>query len=120
MKNLLVIILLVLTMASCAPMPGNQLFPGLTQPTPIEDVLVVEHTGFLESQAACTKGLWNLGGKHVVLLSCLLNACIVPACAILEDNGEGVITRCDIYTPFLGFGREHELRHCEGYSDVLY
>lgn len=111
------ILLLLLLLAACAPMPGTTLFPELTHPTPIEQVEVVVTIDAFETQKYC----WESIPTHQKVLSCILNACWIPACAMPFRNTEGDIKKCYVYLSFDNdYLREHELKHCEGFKDVFY
>lgn len=111
----------ILLLSSCAPMPGNELFPGFTKPAELKDVDITRTVGFTETQIECTKLLWAENRK-VFFLNCALNFCIVPACAgVWDTDGDGVADLCKTYVSWdVGSLQEHEDRHCMGYDDVLY
>jgi hypothetical protein len=114
--NLLAITILLL-MTSCAPMPGNTLFTGLTHETKLEDVEVIVTISAYETQLYCTQyAPW-----YMVALNCVTNACFIPACAIMQFDDTGGVKKCYVYSWIdVDFLIEHETRHCQGYKDLLY
>jgi len=111
------ILLAILLVSSCAPMPGNDLLTGLSQPTSLETVRITKTVGLWETTSFCNRGM----EPHVVALNCLLNACVVMGCADVKWNEEGHIESCDIYVAYdWDWIVDHEMRHCMGYADVFY
>lgn len=102
-------------------MPGNTLFSKLEQPSKLEDIQVIEVVGFTETQIVCSKAIWDTK-KYIVVINCVLNACIIPACALVYDmDSNGQSDTCLVYLSWdIDSLRQHELRHCMGYNDVLY
>lgn len=119
MKMRMMVLISLLLTASCAPMPGNTLFDGLTHPTPVEDVKVTVTTGVDEASQNCNRLFAEQGSYGMIIANCLLNACIWAGCADVQWDYEGDIYSCDIYVASDLF-IDHEMRHCLGYADVLY
>ena len=111
------ILLLCLILSGCAPMPGPELWPGLTEPTPIEQVDVTITIGLVETVAECNSRMaW-----HQVALGCLLNFCIPMGCSTAHWDDTGKIYKCEIWAVAdWDWIIDHELKHCEGYRDKLY
>lgn len=105
---------------SCAPMPGNLLFKGLDHPTPLENIEITETISFTETYIFCNKMM----AEHrpgLFVFNVFMNLGFYPGCVILQWDKDGNINKCDTYISFdLEWLREHELRHCMGYDDVLY
>ena len=119
MLSRILILILAATLCSCTPMPGNKLLPGLTQPTPIEQVQVTEHIGPLSTSYNCMR-LMIANGQVFWPVFIMANSLgYIPACADVRwDTETGVIKTCDVYLSFdMDSMRKHEMRHCEGYAD---
>ena len=115
-----VIVLLVVLLSSCAPMPGNTLFKSMKEPTKISEIEDFKEIpqGFWKTNASC----YANGFKHkpvMATISLLLGAPIL-GCSSIRVR-EGKVVKCHIYYPKGDeYIRQHELRHCMGYKDVLY
>jgi len=115
-------LVVLLALCSCAPMPGNTLFKGLEHSTPIAEIESVNtQFGLWNATKNCNAISWNNGGKGQVVLNCILNNCLVYGCSLVKWNESGDIYQCDIYAAWdVEWIMKHEMRHCEGYDDVLY
>ncbi len=114
-------ILILLLLSGCAPMPGNVLFKGLEHDTPLNNVKVVEHIGWVVTTKTCDSLLYTSGNYKPLVLNCILNGCVVFGCAqaLWDENGD--IYQCNVYLAWdSDHLRKHELRHCMGYADDLY
>jgi len=117
-----VCLILLWALVGCAPMPGNTLFPGLTEPTALKDIdnltITIDDE---ETTRICNAGVWNGGNYYPVFLNCLINLCIIPGCAEVLWGDDGHIHTCNVYMSWdWDWLRAHELRHCMGYDDILY
>lgn len=114
-------LLVYLFLAGCAPMPGNNLFPGLEHSTPLEKVDIEIVIDPIRTSVECNRQLWHSDNWHQAMLNCLFNACFVLACAQVHWNDEGEISQCNVFLSFdSSYMLEHELKHCEGYDDDVY
>jgi len=110
------ILLAMLFLTGCAPMPGATLFPGLDHPSDQQATVVI---GIAETNRVCNSLAIDRNPKGF-LLNCLFNFCFVLGCADVEIK-DGKIIKCTAYSSFnLDFIIEHELKHCDGYADLLY
>jgi hypothetical protein len=85
--------------------------PGLTEPTPLEQVdVTITELGFLEAGWRCLDNAGMPEFLHPILVQ-------VYGCSDVYTR-DGRVVKCDV---ILGtssdYIREHELRHCEGYTD---
>ena len=116
----LLILTLVALLSSCAPMPGNTLFKGIKEPMKISEIKDFKEIpqGFWKTNASC----YANGFKHrpvMATISLLLGAPILGCSSIIKRGDK--IVKCHIYYPKGDeYIRQHELRHCMGYKDVLY
>ena len=99
-------------------MPGNDLYPGLTEAVPLEEVDVTITVGFEEASQTCNRLMAELGKPWMVVFNCLFNYCISFGCSVFHHN-EGKVESCEVYVAW-EFLLDHELRHCQGYKDVWY
>ncbi len=67
-KNV-VYLLILLFLTSCAPLPGNKLYPGLTEPTPLEEVDLTIVVGFEEASQFCNKKMSEHGYEWMVVFN---------------------------------------------------
>jgi len=91
--------------------PQTKLEHGFTEPTPLEDVnITITELGFIEAGWACLDNAGLPKFLHPILVQ-------VYGCADVYVL-EGKVVRCDV---ILGtssdYIRQHELKHCEGYTD---
>ena len=112
------ILILSLLLSSCAPLPGTQLYPELTEAVELEDIDLTVTIGFEETSQFCNKKMTELGYEWMVAFNCLFNFCASLGCAVYEYD-DGKINKCDVYVAW-EFLLDHELRHCQGYKDVWY
>ena len=123
MKKLSLLFILLLV-TSCAPMPGNTLVDGLTEPTAQEDIenynIVIEN--IFSTSVYCNVQAIKEGNYGIPIFNCLLNSCLSVGCASLYWDDTGHIYECNIHiaSGFSWLLLEHEKRHCLGYDDVLY
>lgn len=114
-RNLLRLILLASILSSCAPPPGDILYPGIFRPAELEEVDITITIGIIDTQRFCNSVL----PSDLVATNCLTNLCFIPACARVRWGDDGIITTCEVYSwANIDFLIEHELRHCMGYRDV--
>jgi hypothetical protein len=116
------LVLILLLCSACTPLPGNNLLLTLTEPTPLSEVEVIETVGLIDATLFCNKMLVKYNAYGAMLLNCIGNGCMVFGCAeIFLNKANTKVAKCDVYLAWdLNILREHEMRHCMGYSDVLY
>ncbi|MDX9833010.1 MAG: hypothetical protein RBU35_22260 [Anaerolineae bacterium] len=110
--------LLILLLSACSPMPGNfGLIDGVTRVHSLDEMEVVEHPGgLIETASACNRLHWGRGERIGVLLT---GGCTL-GCSLVSGQAVGQIERCEIWYPDgWEYVREHELKHCQGYRDLL-
>lgn len=101
-------------------MPGNTLYSGMTEPTPIEQIPDFKEIpqSFWKTNMTC----YGRAFKHkpvIATISALLMAPVLGCASIKKESGK--IVKCHIYySEGDEYTRQHELRHCMGYKDVLY
>jgi len=99
-------------------MPGNDLYPGLTEPTPLDEIDLTVTVGINEASQFCNSKMLELGYYGLFSFNCLFNGCVTLGCAVYEYD-DGKINKCDVYVAW-EFLLDHELRHCQGYDDKWY
>jgi hypothetical protein len=102
-------------------MPGNILFDEFDRPAELEEVDTTITVDFWKTQTECTSNIWEIA-PHQIILNCIGNGCLIFACALVwDDNADKKPDRCEVYLSWdIDIWREHELRHCKGYSDLFY
>lgn len=123
MKNTLAALLISISMCSCAPLPGNELFDGLKRPTELNEIEDFQiHIDPIATSIECNKLLFSHGQYGLIAMNAVGMAGFVLACADIHGNPDtGLIDRCIIYSSFNSeYFIDHEKRHCMGYQDVLY
>jgi len=99
-------------------MPGNTLYPGLTEPTPLDQIDLTITIGIDEASQFCNNQMIELERYGLLAFTCLFNGCVTLGCAVYKYE-DGKMQTCDVYVAWewlLG----HELRHCQGYADRWY
>lgn len=114
------VVLLAVLLSSCAPMPGNTLFKQVKEPMKISEIKDFEEhpQNLLTTIGSC----YAVSMKVRPVTTLIAASLMVPilGCADIKVK-KGVITKCHIYYPKGDERiRQHELRHCMGYKDVLF
>ena len=113
------ILLLCLILSGCAPMPGGELFPEISQPADLEDIHITKTIGVQITTEKCGQALFDYNPK-VFWANVLLNFGIPLGCAIVH-HVDGVPVMCEVYAVAdWDWIINHELRHCQGFKDSLY
>lgn len=112
----LIIILLLLVLPACAPMPGGKFLPGITHATELKDIpeLVVHDCNIFQSTAMCN---WLLLKQGSILPILAVGGII--ACADVQIDTKGGVWRCEVWAP-TDYMMKHELLHCNGWADKWY
>ena len=111
---------IVIIIAGCAPMPGNTLYPGLSEPTKLEEIAdykVVINP--ITTPIECNKILLKYEQYGLFALNFVGNLGYIVGCADLHASVEtGKIDKCHVYIAFpFDLLLFHENRHCMGYQD---
>lgn len=117
------ILLLVLSLSSCAPMPGNTLFKEVKEPMKISEIKDFKENpqNLLKVVGSCYIVSMKANPIFTTVATGLGVPPIALGCADIRVNRDGVITKCHIYYPTGDERiRQHELRHCMGYKDVFF
>jgi len=109
------ILLVVLLLASCAPLPGGKFLPGVTHETALQDIpeLEVHEVALPVSMAKCH---WVMFKERPIFTLIFIGG--ILACADVIPDGKGGVQRCEVWAP--GFLMAHELEHCKGWADRWY
>ncbi len=100
-------------------MPGTELYPGLTEPTPLSEV---DLTITIDAQATttfCNQKMWEHEMYWELAVIALGNFGIQFGCAEYHIE-DGKVKKCDVYVAWEWYLLDHELRHCMGYADKWY
>lgn len=115
-----IILVLVVLLSSCAPMPGNTLFKGMTEPMKISEIEDFKEIpqGFWKTNASCYANAFKNSPIKATISAALMAP--ILGCSSIVKRGDKIV-KCHIYYPKGDeYIRQHELRHCMGYKDVLY
>lgn len=119
MRTLLAALFIVFAISGCAPMPGDELFETMTQPTAIEDIPDFQEKpqNLFATIASCYAVSFKVRPLTTIAMG-YMGVPILGCCDILLKDGK--IAKCHAYYPTGDeYIRKHELKHCQGYKDKL-